>query len=125
MTSNIRARVLRLAEAIVVIGFSVFILLSRSPAVGSVSSFPILIYYLFVPGYVLTSVLAEEYDILSRFLYSVMVGLALLLSLAALDHDPYLTIRNSHTVIIPIVAVLVEGYVYYHKKPFYIDFQTG
>ncbi|MDG6999868.1 MAG: hypothetical protein JRN15_12215 [Nitrososphaerota archaeon] len=74
-------------------------------------------YYIFIPGYSITSLLAEDYDMLSRILYSVLVGLVLLLSLSALRQDPYLSLSTNYTLTIPIITILVEGYAFYFKKP--------
>ena len=116
MTTDIRSRISRIVEATVIIGYSIFVLLSRSPVLGDVSNFLTLAYFIFVPGYAITSLLAEEYDILSRLFYSVLVGLAVLLSLSALEKDAFLSLSTNYILTIPIIAVLVEGYVYYFKK---------
>ena len=103
-------------EAILVIGFSIFAMLSRSPLLGGVSNYLTIAYYIFVPGYALTSLLAEEYDLLSRAFYSILIGLVLLLSLSALEQDSFLQIPTDYALTIPIIAIIAETYVLYFRN---------
>lgn len=109
-----RSTISRSVEAVIIIGYSVFILLSKSPVLGDVSNFPTLVYYIFFPGYAITSLLSEEYDILSRLFYSVLLGLVLVVSISGLGQLGLFSV--STLLAIPIIAILVEMYVYYFKK---------
>lgn len=106
----------RSLEAIIIIGYSGLILISSSPAIKAISNLPILIYFLFIPGYVLTLMLGENYDILSRLLYSVLIGLALVVSLSSLGKDLFRSTTIEYTVIIPVILILLEVYVLYRKR---------
>ena len=116
MARRIHSKIARSVEVTVIIGVSVLVLLSLSPLLGDVSNYLIIVYFIFVPGYALTPLLAEEYDVLSRLLYSVLVGLVLLLTLLALQGDALLLIPTHFALTIPLITIAVESYVYYSKR---------
>lgn len=116
MTTISTYKVQRSIEAVIIIAFSIVMLISSSPAVVSIPNLLILLYFLFFPGYVITLVLGEEYDILSRLLYSVLIGLVFVVSLASLGISVFRSTTIEYTLLIPIIVILLEAYVLYFKR---------
>lgn len=114
MARSSSTRTSRVVEALIVIVFSILVMLSKSPAFETFSNVLILIYFLFVPGYAITLVLPEEYDVLSRFFYSALIGLILVVSLSSLWQAVFHVPANL-TLFVPIITILVQGYVFYKR----------
>lgn len=96
--------------------YSVLIVATLAPAFGKVMPSALLIvYFLLVPGYCVTLLFHEDYDVLQRLLFSIFISMSLVLSLLALN-------RISHSfsipisISLPVISISIIIYVYYYHR---------
>jgi hypothetical protein len=106
----------RLTTAVIIL-YSLFVVASIIPSLYFISSVPIAVYYLLVPGYCITRLMEEQYGILQRLLFSVAVGTTVILTLSAFRQTLPTVLALPFNVVIPVFALLLTLYSYYHPKP--------
>ena len=100
---------------VIALAYSFVVLLTVIPSFGKVATFLLLIpYFLLVPGYCITLLFNENYDILQRLLFSIFASISMLLSLVALKGlDSALNIPSSISLPIISIGIIVYGYRYH------------
>ena len=113
MSNNIALKI----ETTVVLMFSIVVMASITPTFGDISNVLVVVYYLFVPGYVMAGLLGENYGPIQRILFSLPFGLAMVLSLFAIRQMNTSALRLPYAVIIPALTLLLLAYRYFHARP--------
>lgn len=99
----------------VVVLYSIAIIASIIPAfVGDVSNSIRLVYYLLVPGYVLTLYLGEDYAFLERVLLS--FALSLVVVMFIFSYNQISTTILPFALIIPVVSIVLIVMDYYRRR---------
>lgn len=96
---------------LVTIIYSFVMLAISSPGASGTYGILTVPYYLFVPGYNLALLLREEEGFLMRILYSIFLGLTVMLSLASITQIfPGLVFPFG--IIVPIITIVIGVFVY-------------
>ncbi|MGI0080690.1 MAG: hypothetical protein ACRECH_13845 [Nitrososphaerales archaeon] len=101
---------------IIALAYSLVVFLTVIPSFGTAATFLLLIpYYLIVPGYCVTLLFNENYDVLQRLLFSVFASISMLLSLSALESlDSGLNIPSPITLPVISIGIIMYGY-FFHR----------
>ena len=106
MIANLTNRIV----VVVTMLYSVGIIVLSTPAGTASFNTLIIPYYLFIPGYNLSILLREQYGFLVRTMYSVFLGLTLLLSLSAIRQVNGLVLPFG--IIVPVITMIIGAYTY-------------
>lgn len=94
---------------------SLIVVASVIPSFYFISSVPILVYYLFFPGYSVIELLDEGYGIVQKLLFSVALGTSIALGLSSF-RQTFHQISLPFNVVLPLFTMLLTLYVYYHPR---------
>jgi hypothetical protein len=107
---------LRRIEFALVLLYSLAVMGSAIPFFADISNIPVILYYLFVPGYCLTGLFGEDYPIVQRALFSGLASITLLLSVYSLRQTVLVGIRLPYDLLMPVLALVILLYGYYHRR---------
>ena len=112
---NILGQALKIRTGLVVL-YSLVIIASSTPAYGDISNVIVVFYFLLIPGYVVTLYLKEDYALLQRLSYSVLFGLALVLTIFAIRNETSNAFPLPFDVVIPASTILLVLLNYYRNR---------
>ena len=112
---NTESLLLRIRTGIVVL-YSLAIIASSTPTFGAISNTIVIVYFLFVPGYVLTLYFNEDYAIVQRLFYGVILGMTLVFVIFAVRDETLDAFPLPFDVIIPAGTVFLILLNYYRLK---------
>lgn len=99
-----------------VIIYSIIILASATPSFSDISNSLRIVYYLLVPGYVLTLYLNEDYSVIERLALSFMLGLMAVLVIYSFNNNEQITATAlAYDLIIPAVSIILVVVDYYRR----------
>jgi hypothetical protein len=96
--------------------YSLAVMGSAIPFFADISNIPVILYYLFVPGYCVTGLFGEDYPIVQRALFSGLISITLLLSVFSLRQTVLVGIRLPYDLLMPVLALIILLYGYYHRR---------
>ena len=112
MKANLRRRIV----TAVIILYSVFVLSSATPRFANVSNIPVILYFLLVPGFAMTLLIREEYTLLERIAFAILLSLGPVLTLLATREMFYpANFPLPYDVIIPIFTIVLTVYYYFAR----------
>jgi uncharacterized membrane protein len=94
---------------VLLILYSLFAIASITPTIFGLSNTILVVYFLFVPGYSLTTLIGEQNDIIQRLLYAVLLSTTLLTAFFALGQTSTI-FRIPFAISIPIISILILLY---------------
>jgi hypothetical protein len=100
----------------IVLLYSLGIIATATPTFGDVPNIVVLVYYLFVPGYVVVLYFNEDYAILQKLLFSVLIGLAIVLVIFSLRQTTGDSFPLPYDVIIPVVTIVLILFNYNRER---------
>lgn len=106
--------IMRKVELSISILYSLAIVASATPVLSNISNIPVVIYYLFVPGYSLILLLNEKYDVLDRFAYSILFGPTFVLVIFSI-RQIFVGVALPFNIIIPTLTIAMS--VYHYLRP--------
>ena len=106
---------LRIQTAVAIL-YSLGIIASSTPAFGNISNVVVVLYYLFVPGYVVTLYLGEDYALFQRFAFSIVLGFTFVLTIAAIRNATSDAFPLPFNVIIPVGTIIFVALDYFRSK---------
>ena len=109
-----------LLRTIVIVLYSVVVIASSTPRFGNISNLVVIVYYLLVPGYVISFYFGENHSPIERVALSVILGLTLYLvvfSFRQIIVGAYLPFD----VIIPSISILLVLLDQYRSKPIVVS----
>jgi hypothetical protein len=89
---------------------------SATPFFADISNVPVVLYYLFVPGYCLTRFFNEDYPVVQRLLFSGLVSITLVLAIASLRQTVLAGVHLPFDLTIPVFTLVILLFSYYHPK---------
>lgn len=97
--------------------YSLVTISTLAPSIGSVTPTTVLlVYYILVPGYCVTLLFDENYDILQLLLFSIFISISLSLSLLAINHITS-GLNIPLPVSMPVISIgTIVYYFYFHKR---------
>ncbi|MGH9918520.1 MAG: hypothetical protein ACRD6W_06605 [Nitrososphaerales archaeon] len=107
---------MRKLEFALVLLYSLAVMGSAIPFFADISNIPVILYYLFVPGYCLTGLFGENYPIVQRALFSGLTSITLLLSFFSLRQTVFVGIRLPYDLLMPVLALILLLFGYYHRR---------
>ena len=103
-----------LVNALIVV-YSALIMATVVPSFSRITGDIVPPYYLFVPGYCITSLFGGVDSLIERLFFTIAWGLATLAGVFALESlEPNITL--SLNVVIPIITLVVLTYNYFHGR---------
>jgi hypothetical protein len=102
--------------------YSLLIMASAAPAFSDISNVPVVVYYLFVPGYNAVSLSGERYNPIFKMGYSIFLGLVFVLTVFSL-RQIYTTTLLPFNIIIPTLTIFMA--VYHYTRPATSEIETG
>lgn len=103
-------------EFVVILVYSLVVMGSAIPFFADISNLPVVIYYLFVPGYCLTSFFKESYPLVQRALFSALISITVLLTFFSLRQSVLLNVHLPYDLALPIFTVVVLLFQYFHTR---------
>lgn len=97
----------RVLEFAIPVLYSLAIIASSLPRFANISNTVVVVYYLFVPGYTVTVLFKEKYNLIFRLGYSILYGLAFVLCIFAF-RQIFPGVPLSFAVIIPSITIAVS-----------------
>jgi hypothetical protein len=107
---------LRRIEFAVILLYSLVVIVSVTPFFADISNIPVIVYYLFVPGYCVTELFGEDYPIVQRLLFSSLVSITLVLSLFSLRQTVLVGIHLPYDLLMPVLTLIILLFNYYHPR---------
>jgi hypothetical protein len=107
---------LRRIEFGIVLLYSLAVMGSAIPFFADISNIPVILYYLFVPGYCVTELFGEDYPIVQRILFSSLVSVALVLTLFSLRQTVLVGIHLPYDLLMPVLTLIILLFNYYHPR---------
>ena len=94
--------------------YSLVVMADSTPRFGDISNVPVILYFLFVPGFAITLLFRESYNLLERLSFSVILSLGAVLTLLAVRQMVYPSkFPLPFDVLIPVVTILATTYYYF------------
>jgi hypothetical protein len=107
---------IRRIEFAVVLLYSLAVMASAVPFFADISNIPVILYYLFVPGYCVTKLFGEDYPIVQRLLFSSLISVTLVLSVFSLRQTVLVGIHLPYDLLMPVLALIILLFTYYHPR---------
>jgi hypothetical protein len=99
-----------------IFAYSLIVMGSAIPFFADISNLPVILYYLFVPGYCLTRFFNEGYPIIQRLLFSALISITFVLAVFSLRQTVLLGVHLPFDLTIPVFALIILLFSYYHPK---------
>lgn len=96
--------------------YSLVVMGSAIPFFADISNVPVVLYYLFVPGYCITRLFHEDYPIVQRLLFSGLISITLVLAIFSLRQTVLLGVHLPYDLVIPVFTLVILLFSYYHPK---------
>jgi len=106
----------RRIEFAIVLLYSLVVMGSAIPFFADISNIPVILYYLFVPGYCVTELFGEDYPIVQRILFSSLVSITLVLTLFSLRQTVLVGIHLPYDLLLPVLTLIILLFNYYHPR---------
>jgi predicted membrane protein len=120
LSSSIGGRLSRTAlrriEFAIILLYSLAVMASAVPFFANISNLPVILYYLFVPGYCVTKLFGEDYPIVQRALFSSLISITLVLFFFSLRQTVLLGIHLPYDLLVPVLALIILLFTYYHPR---------
>jgi hypothetical protein len=114
--SRLNRTALRRIEFAIIVLYSLVVMGSAIPFFADISNVPVVLYYLFVPGYCVTALFDEDYPIVQRILFSGLISITLVLSFFSLRQTVLVGIHLPYDLLMPVLALIILLYSYYHPR---------
>jgi uncharacterized membrane protein len=105
----------RFREAVIVV-YSLIVIATDLPAFGGIPNVVVIPYFLFIPGYCLTSLITPTDSIIEKTFYTLAWSLALAANFIAINTLrsglPVLPIK----VVVPVLTLLILAFKYFHGR---------
>lgn len=106
----------RRVEFMIIFIYSLVVMGSTIPFFADISNVPVVLYYLFVPGYCLTWFLKESYPVVQRALFSGLVSITVVLALFSMRQTVFLGVHLPYDLLIPVFTLVILLFHYYHPR---------
>jgi hypothetical protein len=106
----------RRIEFAIVLLYSLAVMASAVPFFADISNIPVVLYYLFVPGYCITELFGEDYPIVQRLLFSSLISVTVVLSLFSLRTTVLVGIHLPYDLLVPVLTLIILLFNYYHPR---------
>ncbi len=116
MGGRVHQTTLRRMEFMIILVYSLVVMGSAIPYFADISNVPVVLYYLFVPGYCLTRFFNEGYPIVQRVLLSGLLSITLVLALFSMRQTVLVGVHLPYDLMVPVFTLVVLLYNYYHPK---------
>ena len=116
ISGRLNRTALRRIEFAIVLLYSLAVMASAIPFFADISNVPVILYYLFVPGYCVTKLLGEDYAIVQRVLFSSLISITLVLSLFSLRQTVLVGIHLPYDLLMPVLTLIILLFNYYHPR---------
>ena len=94
-------------EFMVILLYSLAVMGSATPFFSDISNVPVVIYYLFVPGYCLSWFFREDYAMIQRVLFSGLLSITLVLAFFSLRQTVLVGVHLPYDLSIPVFTLIV------------------
>ena len=116
ITGRLNQTAARRIEFLLILAYSLVVMGSATPFFADISNVPVVLYYLFVPGYCLTRFFNEDYPIVQRLLFSALVSITLVLAVFSLRQTLLLGVHLPFDLAIPVFTLILLLFSYYHPR---------
>ena len=87
--------------------YSLFIIASTLPSLSDKLSPLVVLYYLLFPGYYILQLFGEDYTVLNKLLYSILLGFTFVASISSLSQLPGLSAALQINFVVPIFTLFL------------------
>jgi hypothetical protein len=87
--------------------YSVLVFASSLPVFSDRFAPLIILYYLFLPGYFILRLFNEDYPILNRVLYSIILGMTFVAAILSISQLPGLSVILPLNIVVPTVTLFL------------------
>lgn len=115
---NLDKKTLEKIQLAVIVLYSLGIIASILPYFADLPNEPVILYYLFFPGYTVVLLFAEKSTVLTKLMFSLFVGMALILSLSSIRQLVAGGVPVPFNVIVPVLTILFAIVDYYRPSAF-------
>ena len=113
---NILARYFGSFQLAVVVLYSLAIMASVVPTFSDIPNAVVLVYYFFVPGFVITLFIAEKDTIFHKLAYSALFGLTVVYFISSVRQSIQDSVPLPFNVIVPMFSIALASLYYYNNK---------
>lgn len=87
--------------------YSILVFASSLPVFSDRFAPLIILYYLFLPGYFILKLFNEDYPILNRLLYSIILGMTFVAAILSISQLPGLSVILPLNIVVPTVTLFL------------------
>jgi ABC-type Na+ efflux pump permease subunit len=106
----------RKALYIVTLIYSLFITDSTLPSLSDKLSPFVVLYYLLFPGYYILELFGEDYPVLNKLLYSILLGFTFVASISSISQLPGLSAALQINFVVPIFTLFLTLIDFLRKR---------
>jgi len=92
--------------------YSLVVIASSTPRFGDISNVPVILYFIFLPGFSITLLLKEDYSLIGKGAYSIILSLAAVLTLLTIQQ---FASPLPFQIIIPSITIVITTCYYFFR----------